>query len=92
MRLILLGDVVVGVLLEVAKLAGRLDAVRHRDALWPLELGKLCLESVEPLGRDRLRHGYASTARRPANARPRVTSSACSRSAPTGRPLASRVI
>ena len=30
-------------------------------------------------------------ARRPARALPRVTSSACSRSAPTGRPLASRV-
>ena len=35
--------------------------------------------------------GQASTERRPENARPRVTSSAYSRSPPTGRPLASRV-
>jgi hypothetical protein len=53
-RLILLGDVVVGVLLEVAELARSLDPLGHLRPRGTLEALDLCAKLVEPLGRDGL--------------------------------------
>jgi hypothetical protein len=52
-RLVLLGDVVVGVLLQVAELAGGLDPLRHLRARGSLEALELGAELLEALGRDR---------------------------------------
>ena len=53
MRLVLLGDVVLGVLLEVAELARGLDARRHLASRVALQRRQLGLEGLEALGGDR---------------------------------------
>src|SRR5215210_5210684 len=69
-RLVLLGDVVVGVLLEVAELPGGLDPCRHLLPGGSLELGQLLVQRRQPLGRDRfaLRRAHAGTLPDPAAA------------------------
>src|SRR4051794_2870966 len=52
--LVLFGDVVLGVLLEVAFLARDLDPRRHRLAAGPFEIGQLDAQVLEALRRDRL--------------------------------------
>jgi len=54
MGLVLLGDVVVGVLLQIAELAGGLDPFRHRRAGRALELLDLDAQLGKARGRDRL--------------------------------------
>ena len=54
MSLVLLGDVVLGVLLQVAERARRLDAARHLLAARRLELVEVRLQRFEALWRDRL--------------------------------------
>ncbi len=53
MPLILLGDVVLGVLLQIAHLAGGGDALGDLGAARRLERGQLGAELLEPLCRDR---------------------------------------
>src|SRR3954468_1618223 len=53
-RLVLLGGVVIGVLLEVAVLARRRDALRDGLAALALELRELLLQGLEPFRRDGL--------------------------------------
>ena len=54
MSLVLLGDVVLGVLLQVAERARGLDAARHLLAARGLELVEVRLQRLEALGSDRL--------------------------------------
>src|SRR4051794_18053136 len=54
MPLVVLGDVVIGVLLQVAELPRLLDPRRHLGAPGSLELLELCTEGDDALRRDRL--------------------------------------
>jgi hypothetical protein len=54
MSLVLLGEVVVGVLLEVAELAGGLDPLRHLGSCRTLQLLDLRAQVGDSLCRDRL--------------------------------------
>src|SRR6476660_3561560 len=54
MRLVLFGDVVLGVLLEVALLAGDLDPRRHLQPRRPFQLGQFRFQLFDAGLRDRL--------------------------------------
>src|SRR6185436_19708235 len=53
-RLVIFGDVVLGVLLEVPQLTGRQDALRDRPPTVALERAELGLERQQAFARDRL--------------------------------------
>ena len=79
-----------GVRTDVARRTGRRTGSGGGVGPGRTRVGLARVRRPTRLGSSDRRSGY-STRRRPENARPRVTSSAYSRSPPTGRPLASRV-